>query len=89
MCSSWRMLPAAAVAELFGLTTSEARVLNALLVGISVEQMAAAWGIRSDTVRGHLKRMLSKTGCSRQQDLVQLATKALPHLALINDPAPP
>lgn len=82
-------LPAPVVAELFGLTTSEARVLNALLVGISVEQMASAWGIRGDTVRGHLKRMLSKTGCARQQDLVQLATKALPHLALINDPAPP
>jgi DNA-binding CsgD family transcriptional regulator len=73
------------LASLFGFTVTESRVVNALLLGITVEQMAQQWGIRSDTVRGHLKRVLAKTSCSRQQELIQVITKALPHLILMND----
>lgn len=64
-------------------------MLNALLMGISAEQIAELLCIRSDTVRGQIKRMLAKTGCSRQQELLQFAAKALPNLPLINDSTPP
>jgi DNA-binding CsgD family transcriptional regulator/PAS domain-containing protein len=70
--------------QLFGLTPTEVRVTNALLLGFTVEQMAQLWGIRGDTVRAHLKRLLAKTGCARQSQLVQMLSKALPHLALMN-----
>lgn len=75
------------LADLFGLTATESRVVNALLIGITVEQMAQQWSIRSDTVRSHLKRILVKTNCSRQQELIQVITKAMPYLILMNDPA--
>lgn len=70
--------------QLFGLTPTEVRVTNALLLGFTVEQMAQLWGIRGDTVRAHLKRLLAKTGCARQSQLVQMLSKALPHLSLMN-----
>ncbi len=73
------------LADLFGLTATESRVVNALLMGITVEQMAQQWSIRSDTVRSHLKRILIKTDCSRQQELIQVVTKAMPYLILMND----
>lgn len=75
------------LADLFGLTVTESRVVNALLMGITVEQMAQQWSIRSDTVRSHLKRILVKTDCSRQQELIQVVTKAMPYLILMNDTA--
>lgn len=73
------------LAALFGFTPTESRVVSALLLGITAEQMATQWGIRSDTVRGHLKRVLAKTHCSRQQELIQIISTALPHLILMND----
>lgn len=79
-------IPADALIEVFALTPREATILDGLLHGVTVERMAQAWGIRSDTVRGHVKSLLAKTGCSRQQDLVQLVTKALPHLAPLRSP---
>ena len=66
--------------ELFGFTAAEARVANALLAGSSVEEIASATGVRCDTVRAHVKRMLAKTGTRRQSDLQKLLVKALPNL---------
>lgn len=66
--------------ELFGFTAAEARVANALLQGHSVEEIASSTGVRRDTVRAHVKRMLAKTGTRRQSDLQKLLVKALPNL---------
>jgi DNA-binding CsgD family transcriptional regulator/PAS domain-containing protein len=66
--------------ELFGFTSGEARVANALLRGKSVEDIARETAVRADTVRSHVKRMLSKTGTRRQGDLQKLLVKALPNL---------
>jgi DNA-binding CsgD family transcriptional regulator/PAS domain-containing protein len=66
--------------DLFGFTTAESRVANALLSGQSVEDIATASQVRSDTVRAHVKRMLAKTGTRRQGDLQKLLVKALPNL---------
>lgn len=66
--------------DLFGFTPAEARVANALLAGERVEEIAARLGVRADTVRGHVKRMLAKTGTRRQSDLVGRLASAVPSL---------
>jgi DNA-binding CsgD family transcriptional regulator len=66
--------------DLFGFTTAEARVANALLAGQSVETIAREAEVRRDTVRAHVKRMLAKTGTHRQSDLLKLLVKTLPNL---------
>jgi DNA-binding CsgD family transcriptional regulator len=38
----------------------------------TVEAIAAAFGISQETVRTHLKRVLSKTGLARQAELAAL-----------------
>jgi DNA-binding CsgD family transcriptional regulator len=72
--------------ELFGFTAAEARVANALLAGGSVEEIATSTGVRRDTVRAHVKRMLAKTGTRRQSDLQKLLVKALPNLRSLQAP---
>lgn len=74
--------------ELFGFTAAEARVANSLLAGGSVEEVASATGVRRDTVRAHVKRMLAKTGTRRQSDLQKLLVKALPNLRSLQVAAP-
>lgn len=66
--------------RLFGFTRTEARVANALLGGRASEDIAAAWDVRSDTVRAHVKRMLAKTGTRNQGDLQKFLLRLLPNL---------
>jgi len=66
--------------DLFGFTPAETRIANALLVGERVEDVAARLDVRTDTVRGHIKRMLAKTGTRRQSDLVCRLASAVPNL---------
>ena len=54
------------------LTPTELRVLLAIVESGGVPQVAAALGIAYSTVRTHLGRLFSKTGTSRQADLVKL-----------------
>ena len=56
----------------YGLTPTELRVLLAIVESGGVPQVAAALGIANSTVRTHLGRLFSKTGTSRQADLVKL-----------------
>jgi DNA-binding CsgD family transcriptional regulator len=72
--------------DMFGFTAAETRVANALLGGQSVEDIARATDIRRDTVRGHVKRMLAKTGTRRQSDLQKILVKALPNLRSLQTP---
>lgn len=62
--------------ELFGLTPAEIRLVMALVRGQSVEEYAQNTGVSANTARTHVKRIYSKTGVSRQSELVRLLLKS-------------
>lgn len=64
--------------EMFSLTPAEARVTAKLAHGLSVEEIAGAMDISIETVRTHLKRVLSKTGTGRQGELISLVLRTSP-----------
>jgi DNA-binding CsgD family transcriptional regulator/PAS domain-containing protein len=70
------------LAQLFGLTPREVSVLLLLLENKTIDEAAAALGISEDTGRTHLKRILTKTGSTRQAELIQTVLKAVPPLRL-------
>lgn len=57
---------------LFDLTPAEARVCRAIVEGKTIKVLAKTLGISYETVRGHLKLVLTKTGTARQAELVGL-----------------
>lgn len=57
--------------KLFGLTPAEARLTMALCDGRSVNDHALQRSVAVGTVRIQMKRVLAKTGCHRQADLVR------------------
>ncbi len=61
------------VARAFGLTPAELRVLLAIVDVGGVPETSKALGVAETTVKTHLSRVFSKTGASRQADLVKLA----------------
>lgn len=67
-----RPAPLAAIAALFDLTPTEARVLELLGAGRTNAEVAVALGIAVSTVRTHLLRLFEKTGTHRQAELVAL-----------------
>ena len=67
----------AALMRLFGLTRAEARLTAALADGKSVEEIALENGTTLNTTRTHLKSVLSKTGTSRQGELVALVLRSV------------
>jgi DNA-binding CsgD family transcriptional regulator len=72
------MFPGEAFARLYGLTGGELRVLLALAQGLGGKEAADMLGIGEPTVRTHLQHMFSKTGTSRQAELLQLLQSAAP-----------
>jgi DNA-binding CsgD family transcriptional regulator len=60
------------LAALYGLTPAEARVAAALASGLSVREYAERAERSVETVRTLVKRVLAKTGTSRQAELVAL-----------------
>ncbi|KIZ42764.1 MULTISPECIES: helix-turn-helix transcriptional regulator [Rhodopseudomonas] len=58
--------------SLFDLTASEARVARALAAGETLDDIAASGGVAISTVRSQLRRVLEKTGCARQAEVVSL-----------------
>lgn len=58
--------------SLFDLTSSEARVATGLALGRTLEEIAADGGVAITTVRSQLRRVLEKTGCSRQAEVAAL-----------------
>jgi DNA-binding CsgD family transcriptional regulator len=60
------------IAQLHGLTNTEALLASALAQGHSLAQFAAARGCSEQTARTHLKRVLDKTGTRRQSNLVRV-----------------
>ncbi|MBR1121080.1 hypothetical protein JQ628_06105 [Bradyrhizobium lablabi] len=72
-------VPAAEVLQgLFDLTPAEARVARGIGMAQTIESLAETAGVSLETVRSQVKAVLSKTGLSRQQELISLlAGKAL------------
>src|SRR5262249_6515905 len=72
------LMPGEAFARLHGLTGGELRVLLALAQGLGGMESAEMLGISEPTVRTHLQRIFSKTGTSRQADLLSLLHRSTP-----------
>jgi DNA-binding CsgD family transcriptional regulator len=60
------------IRSLFDLTPAEARVARGLAAGQTVKTMAVESGTSGNTVRTHVNAVLTKTGYSRQSDVVAL-----------------
>ena len=58
--------------ENFALTGAEAEIAVLLSAGMSREQIAALRGVTAETLRSQLRALYSKTGCSRETELVLL-----------------
>lgn len=58
--------------EDFSLTRQETRIAAALVDGLTVKEIANAFGVSSETVRQHLKAIFAKTNTHRQAELVSL-----------------
>src|SRR5262245_6232800 len=76
-----------AFAGLYGLTTSELRVLLAMAPGLSVKEAAETLGISESTAKTHLKHIHSKTGTSKQTELVHLFMRSIPPVNAGQQPA--
>jgi DNA-binding CsgD family transcriptional regulator len=66
----------AVIAELFKLTSSEARVARGILDCKSVSEIATELGWSPETIRSYLKSAFRKTGVHRQAELVSLLVSA-------------
>ena len=62
-----------AIAHALSLTPSEARIVCGLAEGANVEDAAKMAGVSLSTARTYIKNVFSKTGVSRQAELVRLA----------------
>ncbi len=60
------------LAEMFGFTATETRLAAALAGGRSMDEAAAALGIRVTTARAHLRAIFAKAGVSRQAELIRM-----------------
>jgi DNA-binding CsgD family transcriptional regulator len=67
--------PLEEIARIYKLTPSELRVLVAVVEVGGVRETAEALGIGEPTVKTHLNRLFTKTGTSRQADLVKLMAR--------------
>ena len=76
---------ATTLAVAFSLTGAEARVLSALLEGLSLAETAARFQISVNTVRWHLKALFGKTNTNRQSDLIRLASTAISQIRATRD----
>ena len=55
----------------FALTVPEPRLARRLALGLSLKEAAADLGVRHETARSHLKRVMEKADVGRQADLVR------------------
>lgn len=70
-----RRVTADLLRDLYGVTATEAAVAEALTSGMTPAEVAATHDLTLNTVRTYLKRILGKTGCSRQGDLMALLSR--------------
>lgn len=74
------------LSDLFGLTDAEARTTEAFLRADTVKDVARLRGVSVNTVKTHLAAAYSKTGCSRQAQMVRLLM-SLCDLSQVDGPA--
>jgi DNA-binding CsgD family transcriptional regulator len=74
-------MPSEAFSTLYGFTPTETKVTMALLQGFATADIADILGITEGTVRSHVKNILSKTGTTRQAELVQVLMRAMSPVA--------
>lgn len=66
-----------AVADMFGLTTGEAKVVAHLAMGVSLREMAGTLKVSINTARTLLARAMAKTGTNTQIALVRMVLTTL------------
>ncbi|MBY6242670.1 helix-turn-helix transcriptional regulator [Methylosinus sp. Sm6] len=69
-----------AVAQNYGLTPAETRLLDSILSGAGLARAAEEMGVTVATAQTHLKRVFSKTGTGRQGQLINLVMTSAPPL---------
>ncbi len=67
-----------AIARAFSLTPAEARLLEHLMQGTTLIEVARELGISEPTAKTHLSHIFSKTGVTRQAELVALINRLRP-----------
>lgn len=72
------VLPGVALAKIYGLTPAELRVLLAMSPGLGIKEAADILGIGETTAKTHLQRIFSKTGTSKQAELMILLRNSVP-----------
>lgn len=60
------------LARAFNLTAAEVRILESLMAGHTLAEAAQQFGIARSTAKTHLDHIFSKTGVSRQAELVRM-----------------
>jgi DNA-binding CsgD family transcriptional regulator/PAS domain-containing protein len=75
-----------AIAEVFGLTPAETRLLDRLIRGDSIAEAAAALNVAVTTAKTHRSRLLSKTGTRRQTSLISLVHRLVPAVSAVETP---
>jgi DNA-binding CsgD family transcriptional regulator/PAS domain-containing protein len=70
--------PYEVLSTLYDLTPSEARVMLQVGSGHTVGNIAVAIRVSENTIKTHLARVFSKTGSTRQSDIVRIVTALTP-----------
>jgi len=68
--------PLEALAELYGLTSAERKVLELVAEGVSPQDAADKLSVSLATIKTHLQHVFAKTNTGRQADLVRLVARA-------------
>lgn len=76
-----------ALGEIYSLTPAESEIVQLLAKGLSLEEIAEGRGISVNTARSHLKHVFSKTGTSRQSELLALVMSGVGSLRAARDSA--
>lgn len=75
------LLPPELLRQRYGLTPAELRIFMWAVEGRGTAEIADLSGTSANTIKTHMRRLLSKTGARRQADLVRLVASITPRAA--------